>query len=264
VARTLLLLAALAARAAAGDALLQQWDAPKRETFSLKKMTGAEAALEVRRRYGYNFDFPTTDGQLALKVKDATFFEALDRLAEGLDLFLVGVPLPEAKRNFNEAGLGLVPSDGPAGPVVATYLGPSRLSVESVSVLAVRRCVPRAKPSGVPSVIADEIARDLARFDRDGNWPRLRLELKWIVEPGFDDVALSGMTLIQALDDTGRPLRTARDPRLPISPNSTLDLDFERPTGKAKAVRRLQGSVRFLIPLERGEISFQATEARAS
>ncbi|MCK6462063.1 MAG: hypothetical protein L6Q95_19445 [Planctomycetes bacterium] len=154
---------ALAGAGAADDALLQQWDAPKRETFALKRMPGREAALEVRRRYGYDFECPATDAEVALKVKDATYFEALDRLAAGLGLFLVGVPLPEAKRGHGEAGLGLTAADGPAGPVVAAYLGPSRLSVESVSIVAVRRCTPRARPSvpGVPSVIADEIARDL-------------------------------------------------------------------------------------------------------
>ncbi|MCK6462062.1 MAG: hypothetical protein L6Q95_19440 [Planctomycetes bacterium] len=43
------------------------------------------------------------------------------------------------------------------------------------------------------------------------------------------------MTLIQALDDGGRPLRALHDPRLPVSANATLELDFERPAGPSRS-----------------------------
>ncbi|HEX5136213.1 MAG TPA: hypothetical protein VFY93_04515 [Planctomycetota bacterium] len=257
--------AALAAVAAADDALLQQWDAPKRETFALKKMPGGEAALELRKRYGYNFEFPATDDQVALKAKNATYLEALDLLADGLNLYLVGMAVPEGKRKFGEGGLALVKADEPMGPALAAYLGPSRLSIETVSVLAVRRCAPRGKLSvpGLPDVegLRERIEKDMERFGTGAsNRPRLRLELKWITEPGFDDVALTAISIIQAIDDKGQSLRPLHDPRLPVSANSTIELDFERPAGKVKAIRKLQGSARFAIPVDRGEVSFRVED----
>lgn len=259
-------LAWLAGVADADDALLQQWDAPKRETFATKKMPGREAALEVRRRYGYDFECPATDAEVALRVKEATYFEALDRLAAGLGLYLVGVPVPEEKRGFLEGGLALQKAEEPMGPVVAFYLGPSRLSVESVALLAVRRCAPPAKPSGGPlGDLPVRILRDIQRFTPGAaEQPRMSLELKWIVEPGFDDVTMATLSIVQALDDKGQALRPRGDARMPVAANSVFDLDFEPPTAKAKSIRKIQGSARFSIPVERGEISFLASETGAA
>jgi len=257
---------ALAAPAAADDALLQQWDAPKRETFATKKMPGREAALEVRRRYGYDFECPATDAEVALKVKDATYFEALDRLAAGLGFYLVGVPVPEAKRGFLEGGLALQKAEEPTGAAVAAYLGPSRLSVESVALLAVRRCAPPPKPSGGPlGDLPARILRDIERFTPGAaQRPRMSLELKWIVEPGFDDVTMARLSIVQALDDKGQPLRPRGDARMPVAANSLFELDFEPPAAKARSIRKIQGSATFSIPVERGEISFLASETGAA
>jgi len=261
--------AALASLAFADDALLQQWDAPKRETFALKKMPGSQAALELRRLYGYNFEFPATDDQVALKAKNASYLEALDLLADGLGLYLVGMPVPEGKRKFGEGGLAFVKADEPMGPLLAAYLGPSRLSIEAVSVLAVRRCAPRAKPSvaGIPELegLRERIEESMERTGWGASSrPRLRLEFKWITEPGFDDVALTGISFIQTLDDKGQPLRPLRDPDLPVLANSTVNVDFERPAGKVKTIRKIQGSARFAIPVGRGEVSFGSDEKGAS
>jgi hypothetical protein len=259
----------LAMPAAGDDALLLQWDAPMRETFSLKRMPGSEASLEVRKRFGYNFDCPQTDALVALHVKDATFFETLDRLAAGLDLYLVGVPVVGEKKGFLEEGpLALVPADGPMGPAMVTYLGPSRLSVESVSVVSVRRCAPRAKPSlGLPDNIPlpDDLVRTIRHFGPGADdAPRLTLHLKWIVEPGFRDVTIVAFSLNQAVDDHGHMLQKDGDVHVPVVANSTFAIDFEAPAARTKMIKKLQGILRFAIPVDRGEVTFLPSETKTA
>jgi hypothetical protein len=252
---------AFATAAAADDALLQQWDAPKRETFALKKMPGRDAAFELRRRYGYDFDAAAAEGDVAFKAKDVTFFEALDRLGAALDLYVTGVPVPEERRKWTEGGLALTRPETPLGPAIAVYLGPSRLSVESVSVLAVRRCAPEPRPTGLGDLPV-RIIRDIQDFSSTAaESPRLRLQLRWIVEPGFDDVSLRGLSLGQVLDDKGKPVMLRREPRLPVSANTVLALDFPAPPPGTKAIRKLQAVARVSIPVERAELTFAPTDA---
>ncbi|HEX5136212.1 MAG TPA: hypothetical protein VFY93_04510 [Planctomycetota bacterium] len=241
--------AALAAVAAADDALLQQWDAPRRQTFALKRMPANLVTLELRRRYGCDFDDSKVSGELAFAARDATFFEALDQLAAALGLHVTGAPAPGGTR-----GLALARSDVPLGPAIVAYLGPSRLSVEVVSALAVRPCAPDPKPSTLAETLGHDSPDAAPR-------PRLRIQLRWIVEPGFEDVSLRELTLGQIEDDNGAPIDGKADAHLPVAANRPFALDFAGPPPKAKAIRKLEGVARVSIPVERGEISFAAGEA---
>jgi len=238
--------------AAANDAILHQWDAPRRQTFALKSMPANLVTLELRRRYGFEFDDSKVSGDLAFAAKDATLFEALDQLAAALGLYVTGTPAPGGTH-----GLALARSDIPLGPAIVAHLGPSRLSVESVSALAVRPCAPDPKPSTLAETLGHDSPDAAPR-------PRLRIQLRWIVEPGFEDVSLRGLTLGQIEDEKGAPIDGKADAHLPVAANRLFALDFAGPPPKAKAIRKLEGVARVSIPVERGEISFAAGDVGAT
>ncbi len=250
--RTLALLV-LAAAATADDALLERWDKPRRETFELKDAEAERVAEEIRSRYGIPVRLDVTGLQRAAFVaKDATFFDALDRFAALHAIHLAGVPGSARDRDSWETDLRLVRVDPAVTSTPAAYFGPSRFSVECASVLAVQRCAPALPvPDDVIGLDEEEI-------------PRLRLRLRWLVEPGFEEAELVEWTCAGAVDDLGgtcAPFPDELDLAVPAVPaNARFLVELRPPRQGAKKLARVELTVRIALPAAREEVTFDASE----
>jgi hypothetical protein len=241
------LLLALAGLAAAEDGISDRWDKPKRESFDMKSAWPEHVVEALTERYGIPFTLDAAGVERAdFVAKDVTFFEALDRFAAIHGLGVAGVT-GEAPRRWGPRPLTLVRPDRKLGVVPAVYLGASRLSVQSASVLAVVRCAP-----------GEENATPFHGLERPDT-PRLRLTLRWMAEPGFEGAALSSWHVTAAEDDTGQRLRLTEGLEEPVAAGGDFAITFERPSPKAKSVK-IEGRARVMLPAERGKIEFLASE----
>jgi hypothetical protein len=265
--RRALVVALLALPAAADEAMADHWDKTRRESFALKKEKPLGVAVAIRMRFGFEMEFvdPPQD-PMDFKQKDVTFFEAIDRLGAARGYYLVGTPQPPRRDTGDPLPgdvLSLVKPDRPLAPPVIAYMGPSRLSVESLSVLAVTFCAPPRAPlvlRGLPAGLDAKIRIHLPAAREEE--PRLRLSLKWIVEPGFEGAAISDLSPRLAIDDRGSPLVVVKPPRFPVPANGRFHFDLERPAyANAKAIRKFEGTARIALPLATAEVIFQAAEA---
>jgi hypothetical protein len=249
----LLLLAAIAA--GEGDPG-EWWDKPRRETFDLKGAWPAAVVEEIRTRFGIPFEFQPAGGERAdFVAKDVTFLEALDRCAASYGLSIVGVALSEEERDFGQAGLALVRPDPPLPPAPVSHAGPSRLSVQMVSVLKVRRCAAE-DPQPEESVWCGNLGRD--------EKPHLRLQFRWITEPRFKEAEIIGWRDTCATDDRGNAIGLLDAPDLPVPANSDFEQDLAAPHESAKAIGRLAGVLRVALAAERTRIEFATSDAPAT
>jgi hypothetical protein len=254
--RGALLLAVLAGAARADDDLGARFDHPRRESFERKGAWAATVAEEISKRYGVPFAHLGPAGERAdFAVNDATFFEALDRLAATYGLSVVGVPGPEERRQFGQAGLAVLAPDPPLPPTPVAYAGPSRLSVQGVAVLRVRQCA-----------AADPVDEEFVwPFMDDDRQPHACVQLRWLTEPGFEEAAIVEILQGSAADDRGRPLEiTEPAGDLPVNGNSDFALRLALPAREAKAIAKLEGRMRIVLPIEQGRVEFAAKEAGAT
>jgi hypothetical protein len=255
--RTLILAVALAAVAAADDAIVQRWDNPKRESFDLKALSPQQAAEEVAKRYGVAVKVEAQGAAADFAATDVTFLEALDRLAAIHGLVLSGAPGGK-KRGWGEPRpLTLVRPPEGVRPVPAVYLGGSRLSVQGVCVVATLACAPEPEE--------DEMALRLGGPSRDDATPGLGVRLRWIAEPGLETMGRFGFEVVTAEDDTGQRLavkeeRLWRTLEWHMPANRDFIVQLDNPSPKARAIRKLEGRLKVAIPIERASVEFAAND----
>jgi hypothetical protein len=242
----------LGAAAEADEALVERWDKPRRESFAMKDASPQDVVREIRERYGVPvadiaLDLPRMD----FEAKDVTFFEALDRLAAARGLLLAGrAPATEP--------IALVRPARPLPTTPVAHVGPSRLSVRSISVLAETRWT-----TGEPR--RTDIEEDIARILRDRGGPerpRVRVGFQWITEPGFEETSLVSWSVHSAVDDCGAEIAVTLRPDLPLAANDCFVAEFEKPSGKARSIAKLEGRLRVALPAREGQAEFAAGEAR--
>ena len=252
----LLLVVALAGAAVADDALVRCWDSPQRESFDVKAAVTEQLVEELRTRYGVRFSFPASDTKLHdFAAKDVTFFEALDRLAALHGLVLTGAPVKATGDYGEPKPLALVrPAEG-VRPIPAVFVGPSRLSVQSVSLVVTAHCAPEEEEDDGHLVLGGFGQEDV---------PGLGVRLRWIVEPGFEGIGHFDLKVVAAEDDTGQPIEVGSEPSFDLEwvrpANRDFVLRLGRPSAKAKAIRKLEGTMRVAIPVEWAKIEFLADE----
>lgn len=250
--------AACTAAAGADEALVERWDKPRVESFALRGAPPKDVLADISARYGVAvraapMDLPAMDFEAA----DVTFFEALDRLASAHGLLVTGWPVGERPLALGRPGRRL-----PAMPVA--HIGPSRLAVQSVSLLAATHWTivePKVE------IGAEDVTSAFSRYTRDwmadlAEAPRMRVGFQWMTEPGFEQVALVGWDIRRAEDDTGAGIAVTVPPGLPLAANHSFSVDFEAPRRSARSIARLEGRMRVALPLREGEVEFKADEAR--
>jgi hypothetical protein len=243
----------LAGRTAADDALVERWDRPRRETFEMKDANAERVAEEIRSRYPVSFRLKATGLQRATFVaRDVTSFEALDQFAALHGIHLAGVPESGGDRDSWETDLSLVRADPATTRTPVAYFGPSRFSVECASVLAVQRCAPAL---GVPE--------DQSFLDEE-EMPRLRLRLRWLVEPGFEEAEIVEWTCAGAIDDLGGSCAPfpdeldLKDQAIPA--NGRFLVQLRPPRGGARKLAKVELTARIALPAAREEVTFDASE----
>jgi len=247
----------LAAGAAAGPNLVERWDKPKRASLQVKATDLGKILAMLTEQCGTPVAYDQVGPAVDFDAKDLGFFEALDRLGAENRLFLVGMPVTDEEATWSQTPLTLVRPAEPMPKTPVAYIGPSRLSVESISVTRVRRFVPEA-----PARSEGEHEGEWC-YEEDGQQEetnRLRITLKWIVERGFRDATLAACTLDPLVDSEGAPLVPLADPasehHLPLAANSVFAFDFVPGPPGRRRLTRLSGRLQVLLPAETTEITF--------
>ncbi|HEX5136211.1 MAG TPA: hypothetical protein VFY93_04505 [Planctomycetota bacterium] len=241
----------VAAAAGADEDLVERWDKPHVESFALKDATPQDVLREIRTRFGVPvgdlaLDLPRMD----FEAKDVTFLEALDRLAAAHGLLLRGSGFPGAK------SLSLARASRKVPPMPVCHVGPSRLSVEGISVLNATHWGDEPLRAGGTDTSPVGLALD--RFLNDSvDVPRLRLWFVWMAEPDLE-VALVAFAVRRVQYDAGAEASVLDRPGLPIAAGGGFSADLDAPPRSARSIAKLEGRLRVAVPLGQGEVEFKA------
>jgi hypothetical protein len=124
--------------------------------------------------------------------------------------------------------------------------------VQSVSVITVAPLAPAEEEA--------EVMR-LGGFD-EPLVPGVGVRLRWIVEPGFEGIAILSCEVTAAQADVGGDLeqRAEWHGNLPVPANCDFIVTLDGLSPEAKAIRKLAGTARVAIPLGRERLEFAADE----
>jgi len=247
----------LAAGAAAGPNLVERWDNPKRATLQVKSTDLGRILAMLTEQCGTPVAYGHAGPAVDFEAKDLTFFEALDRLGAENRLFLVGMPVTEEEAHWGEIPLTLLRPAQPMPETPVAYMGPSRLSVESISLTRVRRFAPEA-PARAEGEDEGEWCYEEDGQEEETN--RLRITLKWIVERGFEEATLAAFTLDPLVDSEGAPLVPLAGLSGPLSANSRFAFDFVPGPPGRRSLGRLSGRMQVLLPAEKTDVTFLAAD----
>jgi len=235
-----LLSLSLSATGGGTEDLVRRWDNPPRVTIKEGKIRVDEAVDRIRKATGQQVVVGANGSQaITLDLKDATFFGALEEVAQRSGLVLVGVPGAGGDEDDAAGSLRLerMPEEMKRLPPVVS--GPVRISV--VGVYAQRNASRLFSPEASE---ADDKPRHL--------WIGMRV----LVEGGLDGVVVRELRIEHAPDDSDRNLAgatsTAKGPAL----GENLRIDLEAAASSALLVRALSGSAVFLVPEETTVLKF--------
>lgn len=240
------LLAAAAARA--DDDLLKRWDSPPRVTLKAAKIRVNDAVERIRKDTGQDVVVGANGDQaIALDLHDATFFQAIEEVAQRAGLILVGEPGKKREDGSAESSLRLdrMPEEMKRVPPVLS--GPAHVSL--LGVFAQRSASRLFSPEGSA---ADDTPRQL--------W----VEMRVTVESGLESVLLKELRIDNAKDDADKSLAGSKSVATSPGLNRTLRVELEPAGSGALMIPALSGRAVFLVPEEITEVRFTAASRNAT
>jgi hypothetical protein len=249
--RVLILGLLLPAAARAGDDLLKRWDDPPRVTLKAAKIRVDEAVEKIRKATGCEVVVGANAEQaIELDLKEATFFQAIEEVAQRAGLIVTGVPGERAddadpigqaiaERTGGSLKLERMPEDMKRIPPVLS--GPVRISLLGVYAQrsASRLFSPEAsKPDDTPR--------------------QLWIEMRVLVEHGLGGAVLKEIRVESAPDDSDRNLAGSKSVAEGAAPGRTARIELEAAGSSALMIRNLNGRATFLVPQETAELRFTA------
>ncbi|MHC4338889.1 MAG: hypothetical protein ACYSX0_01565 [Planctomycetota bacterium] len=231
----------LAVPAHGGDDLdiARRWQQLRRVTVVDKKITVDQAVARICKRTGHRVVVDAKqDYEIALRLENVTFFEALDTVAQRSGMVLWGMP---------QARGGLRLSERPEGMrwVPPVHKGPVRIAL--LGIYSSRNASRRFTPGTAKGSTAT-----------DSLW----IELNCLVEEGLGGVHLTKFELERAMDESERSLLGTTSTLGNLRVNRTLRFDLKAKSSSLKLVE-LRGRATLHVPAEVTELRFSRGARRA-
>lgn len=215
------------------QATLKRWKSPQRVTIKARKISVADAIAKLTKRTGtaVRVDEDKQDTKITLSLEKATFFEALDEIAQRAGLALT-------VRTSSRAYLSLVKRPEGMKRIPPVLRGPLRIDVLGVysSRFGTRRFSPNASA-----------ARERPRA--------LWVEMRCMAEPGMEGLFLDRIELIEVTDDSDRSLIDTREFET-LYINRAIRLNLRADGRGSLKINTLRGKLVAYIPGKIEEIKF--------
>lgn len=237
------------ATAGAGDDAIKRWDGPPRVTLKAAKIRVDEAVEKIRKATGQEVAVGANAEQaIELDLKEATFFQAIEEVAQRAGLVVTGAPGGKAEETdllgravAARTSLRLDRMAEEMKRMAPVVSGPVRISL--LGVYAQRNASRLFSPEASAT---DDTPRQL--------W----IEMRVLVEHGLENVVLKELRVESAPDDSDKNLAGAKSVAADAAVGRNVRIELEPAGSSALMIRSLSGRAVFLVPEETGELRFTA------